>query len=235
MGLLILCGMTSCQAENEKAPAAAAEEKPVLIAQVKAGPEEKPASKPAAVKPIQKPKKPPKPPRPYRELTPAEKTELEAMAKKEGEAHMQGKKGKEKPGKVVIVAHVKKGPVIDGEMDDIYKQAAMLPMDRNDSGPADFGVTHKTTVYLITDPWYLYIAIECREPSLDPGKYMKEELHKMDFQKKFDRMSKLTDRDQAMWDDYTWEDAYCEMVIEPGGKRKTDDYFHIAVNTKGTL
>lgn len=137
--------------------------------------------------------------------------------------------------KCVLIPHVKEGPKIDGVLDPIYEKAGKAKLDRNDSGPKDIAEKYPTTVHLLTDPQYLYITYKCGEPSLDPKSYMKAELHKIDFDAKFKRLSKLKERDQAMWDDHIWEDAYVEFLLEPGAKRLPGDYYHLAVNTLCTF
>jgi hypothetical protein len=176
--------------------------------------------------------------RPFKPLPEARKKLLEAEAKAAAEASSRkegkGKDEKVIPGKAAVVPHMPKGPDIDGEMDELYSRAARLTMERNE-GPEDMAVTHATEIYLLTDPRFLYIAFRIHEPSLDPATYMKEEVGKIDFAKRFENMSRVRERDQAMWDDGTWEDAYVEMLLEPGARRRPDDYYHIAVNTLGTL
>ena len=164
-------------------------------------------------------------PRAARQMTAAE---LAALTEEANAVAVQSKL------KCVVVPHLAAGPALDGDLDDLYESAARGPLERN-SGAQDIAAKYSTEFYLVTDARYLYVACRCREPDLARKNYMEEELHKIDFAAKFQRMSRLTDRDQAMWDDYTWEEAYVEFVLEPGGERKTDDYYHIAVNTLGTL
>lgn len=135
----------------------------------------------------------------------------------------------------IVVPHMNASFKIDGGIDEGYKKAAKISLNRNDSGPKDIAEKYLTEIYLMTNSKFLYILFKCKEPSLDPKTFMKEELVHKNFEKIFKRMSKLKIRDQAMWDDFTWEDAYVEFLLEPGGEREVDGYYHIAANTNGTL
>ncbi len=175
------------------------------------------------------------PARPFKKISDAQKAALKADAEKAASrTEGKGKKAKKYTVPFAVVPHVKKGPAIDGDLDDLYKDAAQFTLQRN-AGAGDIAKKYPAKVFVLTDPGYLYITYQCREPSLDPASYMKEELHKFDFQARFNRMSRIKERDQAMWDDHTWEDAYHEFLLQPGATRKHGDYYHIIVNTLGTL
>jgi hypothetical protein len=127
----------------------------------------------------------------------------------------------------VVVPHVEKGPTIDGDLDeDVYKKAGKLTLVHNAGEDKELAEKFKTEIYLLTDPKYLYIAYRCGDFYLTPDRLTGpvESIFNSYLRARESR------RDQDLGDEEN-----IEFVLEPGAQRKSDDYFHIQVNNRGTL
>jgi hypothetical protein len=157
--------------------------------------------------------------RPFRKLS----GEQLAQLNKEAE---EIAKGTQKP--AVVVPHVEKGPAIDGELkEDFCQKAAKISLVKNGGENEKLEQQYGTEVYLLTDPQYLYLAFRCDDKVLKKD----ERVDPLETVFKWLCAGAVRERDQAVSED----DHYVEFVLEPGMQRKDDDYFHIAVNTLGTL
>jgi hypothetical protein len=100
-------------------------------------------------------------------------------------------------------------PVVDGKVDNVYKENGK-PLEFRFLNKKKTGLKYPTRAYAVCDTDSIYICVYCEK---DPDKIIAEKI----------------ERDSGVW-----QDDSIELFIDPWNTR-TQTYFHIALNAKGTV